>query len=86
MFLFWIKYGLAGAGRKADTGLLAIFGMTDDDARGTGSLGDVATITGVSLELADDSTLQTIKKKMKTYLNNTENELLKYVFLLLQAR
>ena len=48
--------GLTGTGRKTDTGLLAIFGVTDDDAGSTGGLGDVGAITGLGLQVADDGT------------------------------
>jgi len=49
--------GLAGTRGKTDTGLLAIFGVTDDNARGTGSLGHVTAVTSLGLERADDGTL-----------------------------
>ena len=48
--------GLTGTGRKTDAGLLAIFGVTDDDAGSTGGLGDVGAITGLGLQVADDGT------------------------------
>jgi len=50
--------GLAGAGRKTDTRLLAILGVTDDDAGSAGGLGNVGAVTGLGLQIADDGTFR----------------------------
>jgi len=50
--------GLTGTGGQADTGLLAIFGVTDDDAGGTRGLRDVGAITGLGLQIAHDGTFR----------------------------
>jgi len=50
--------GLTSTGRKADTGLLTILGVTDDDARSSGGLGDVGAVTGLAFQIADDSTFR----------------------------
>merc|ERR1719198_230976 len=50
--------GLTSTGWKTDTGLLAIFGVTHDDAGGTGGAGDVATVAFLTLEGGDDGTFR----------------------------
>merc|ERR550537_1174129 len=49
---------LAGAAREADTRLVAILGVTDDDARRARGAGDRAAVTGLLLEGGDDRTLR----------------------------
>jgi len=45
--------GLSGTRRKLNSGLAKIFGMTDDDSRGTGSSGELTLITGLVFNIAD---------------------------------
>jgi len=49
--------GLSDARRKSDSGLLSVFGMTDDDARVTGGTCKTATVTELGLDVGDDGTL-----------------------------
>jgi len=48
--------GGTGAGGKSDTGLLAIFGVTDDDGRGAGGSCEAASVTSLGLAVGDDGT------------------------------
>merc|ERR1712159_911688 len=49
--------GLAGTGRKTDTSLLAIFGVTHDNAGGTRGARDVAAVALLALERGHDGSL-----------------------------
>ena len=51
------KEGLADAGRESDSGLLAVFGVTDDDGGGAGGTGEAATITELGLDVGDNGAL-----------------------------
>jgi hypothetical protein len=48
--------GLSGARGKSDSGLGAIFGVTDDGAVGSGGSGEVASIGEVGFNIADEGT------------------------------
>lgn len=48
--------GGTGARGKSDTGLLAIFGVTDDDGRGAGGSCEAASVTSLGLAVGDDGT------------------------------
>jgi len=48
--------GLTDTGRHSNTGLLAVLGVTDDDARVAGGAGDAATVTKLGLDVGDDGT------------------------------
>jgi len=46
--------GLSDTGRKSQSGLLAIFGVADDDTGSAGSASNAATVTNLSLNVGDD--------------------------------
>ena len=48
--------GLTDAGGKADSGLLAVVGVADDDGGSTGGSGEGATVTVLGLDVGDDGT------------------------------
>eukprot|EP00354_Favella_ehrenbergii_P005530 CAMPEP_0170459426 /NCGR_PEP_ID=MMETSP0123-20130129/6122_1 /TAXON_ID=182087 /ORGANISM="Favella ehrenbergii, Strain Fehren 1" /LENGTH=259 /DNA_ID=CAMNT_0010724015 /DNA_START=129 /DNA_END=909 /DNA_ORIENTATION=+ len=50
--------GLADAGGKSDSGLLAILGVADNDGGGAGGTGKAATVTELSLNVGDDGALR----------------------------
>jgi len=52
------KEGLADAGRESDSGLLAVFGVTDDDGGGAGGAGEAAAVTELSLDVGDNGALR----------------------------
>jgi len=47
--------GLANTGRKLDSGLAAIFGVTDDDTGGSGSAGKGASVSEFGLNVGNNS-------------------------------
>ncbi len=50
--------GLTDAGGESDTGLLAVFGVTDDDGGGAGSAGEDTAVSQLGLEVGNDSSLR----------------------------
>jgi len=50
-------HGLSDSGRKSDSGLSAVLGVTDDDAGGAGSTGKNAAVSLFGLDVGDDGTL-----------------------------
>lgn len=48
-------HGLPHARGESDAGLLAIFGVADDDSRGAGGAGESSTVTLLGLDVGDDS-------------------------------
>ena len=49
--------GLSHTGGESDSGLLTVFGVTDDDGGDTGGTGEHATVTELGLTVGDNSTL-----------------------------
>jgi len=49
--------GLSDAGWESDSGLLAILGVTDDDAGGAGSTGKSSAVSLLGLDVGDDGAL-----------------------------
>jgi len=48
--------GFSNTRRHSDSGLLEVFGVTDDNARVSGGTGNATTVTELSLNVGDDST------------------------------
>ena len=49
--------GLSSAGRKSDSGLLAILGVTDDDGGSAGGSGEAASVSLLGLTVGNDGSL-----------------------------
>lgn len=49
------KDGSSGSGRKSDSSLLQVFGVTDDDGRGAGSSGERASVSDLGLAVGHNS-------------------------------
>ena len=49
--------GLSDSGWESDTGLLAVFGVTNDDGRSTRSASETATVTSLCIKIGDNGSL-----------------------------
>lgn len=52
------EHGLSGSGRKSDSGLLSIVGVSDDDGGAAGSSGEATSVTNLTLAVGHDGTLR----------------------------
>ena len=49
--------GLSGSGRKSDSGLSAVLGVTDDDGGSAGSSGEGASVSDLAFAVGDNGSL-----------------------------
>ena len=48
--------GLSGSRWKSDSGLSEVIGVTDDDSRGSGSSGELSSVSGLTLAVGHNGT------------------------------